>query len=143
MGSVRNVLVATVLGLALVAPPARADQKTYKATLAATEEVPTPGPNGATGKATVTIDTGANQLCYDVSWSKEVGTPSAGHIHRGAKGTNGPIVVFFDLPSKPKDCITVENPILQSIVTDPVGHYVNVHSNNYPNGAVRGQLSTG
>jgi hypothetical protein len=143
MGSVRNLLIATVLGIVLVAPPARADQKPFKATLSATEEVPTPGPNGGTGNAIVSIDMNAKQLCYDVTWSKEVGTPSAGHIHKGPKGVNGPIIVFFDLPSKPKDCITVETAVLQDIVNDPGGHYVNVHSRDFPNGAVRGQLSAG
>ena len=142
MGSVRNLFIAAVLGVVLVAPPAQAEQKAYKATLSATEETPTPGPNGGTGSATVTINMTTNQLCYDLSWSKEVGNPSAGHIHKGPAGANGPIIVIFDL-SKPKNCMAVENPVLMDIVNDPGGHYVNIHSHDYPNGAVRGQLKTG
>jgi CHRD domain len=142
MGSVRNVLAATVLGLVLLAPPARADQKPYSATLSAAEETPTPGPKGGTGSAHVTIDTTSNQLCYDLSWSKELGNPSGGHIHKGPKGVNGPIIVTFDL-SKPKNCMAVDNIILMDIVNDPGGHYVNLHNHEYPNGAARGQLSAG
>jgi hypothetical protein len=132
-----------LLGLLGVAPPARADSKTYTAALSAAEETPAPGPEGGTGTATITIDMAAKQLCYKVSWSKEVGTPSAGHIHRGPKGLNGPVVVNFDLPGKPEACLPVDGTVLGAIASDPGGHYVNVHADKYPGGAVRGQLKEG
>jgi len=133
-----------LLGLLGVAPPARAaDQKTLTAALSAAEETPAPGPAGGTGAATITIDMAAKTLCYDVTWSKEVGTPTAGHLHRGPKGLNGPIVVQFDLPAKPKACVQVDSTVLSGIAGDPGGHYVNVHTSQYPNGAVRGQLKQG
>jgi hypothetical protein len=131
-----------LLGLLGVAPPARADGKTYSAALSATEETPAPGPTGGTGAATITIDLAAKTLCYDVSWSKEVGTPTAGHIHRAPKGLNGPIVVMLDL-SKPKACMPVDSTVLSQLAGDPGGHYVNIHNDKYPNGAVRGQLKEG
>ena len=132
-----------LLGLLGVAPPARADSKTYTAALSAAEETPTAGPSGGTGTATISIDMAAQTLCYDVSWSKEVGTPTAGHIHRGPKGLNGPIVVQFDLPAHPKACMKADGAILSQIAGDPGGHYVNVHTDKYPNGAARGQLKQG
>ena len=132
-----------LLGLLGVAPPAHADSKTYTAALSAAEETPAPGPSGGTGTATITIDMAAKNLCYDVSWSKEVGTPTAGHIHKAPKGLNGPVVVQFDLPAKPKACVPVDATILNEIAGDPAGHYVNLHADKYPNGAVRGQLKQG
>jgi hypothetical protein len=132
--------VLAVLGLVVVTPPAQADSKTYTAALSASEETPAPGPAGGAGKTAITIDMATKTLCYDVSWSKEVGTPSAGHIHKGPKGLNGPVVVMLDLPAKPKGCMTVDAAILGQIAGDPAGHYVNVHTNDYPGGAVRGQL---
>jgi CHRD domain len=132
-----------VLGLLGITSPAGADTKTYTAALSAAEETPTPGPAGGSGKATITIDLAAKTLCYDVTWSKEVGTPSAGHIHRGPKGLNGPIVVQFDLPARPKACLQVDGTVLSQLAGDPGGHYVNVHSSQYPNGAARGQLKEG
>ena len=132
-----------LLGVIGTAPPAQAvEEKVYTAAMTAAEETP-PGPDGATGAATVTIDTAKNTLCYDVSWSKEVGTPNAGHIHKGKKGLAGPVVVNFQLPDKPKDCLPVDAAILKAIADDPGGHYVNVHNNQYPAGAVRGQLKQG
>jgi hypothetical protein len=132
-----------LLSLLAVAPPAQAEMKTYTAALSAAEENPAPGPEGGTGAATITIDMAAKSLCYDVSWSKEVGTPTAGHIHKGPKGLSGPVVVQFDLPAKPKACITVDTAILSQIASDPGGHYVNIHADKYPGGAVRGQLKEG
>jgi hypothetical protein len=132
-----------LLSLLGVAPPAHAESKTYTAALSAAEETPAPGPSGGTGAATVVIDMAAKSLCYDVSWSKEVGTPTAGHIHKGPKGLSGPVVVQFDLPAKPKACITVDSAVLGQIASDPAGHYVNIHNDKYPGGAVRGQLKQG
>jgi len=131
-----------LLGLLGIAP-AQANPKVYSATLSATEETPTPGPSGGTGAAAMTIDMVAKTLCYDVRWSPEVGNPTAGHIHKGPKGLNGPIVVQFDLPAKPKACLQVDSTILGEIAGDPAGHYVNIHADKYPNGAVRGQLKEG
>ena len=131
-----------LLGLVGAAPPARADEKTYSSAMTAAEETP-PGPQGGTGAATMTIDLAKNTFCYDVSWSKEVGNPTSGHIHKGKKGAPGPIVVAFQLPDKPKDCLQADNGVLTEITKDPAGHYVNLHTNLYPNGAVRGQLKEG
>jgi hypothetical protein len=140
----RAFAIAASLALLNVvgAAPARADEKVLTAAMTAAEETP-PGPDGGTGAATITIDEAKNTLCYDVSWSKEVGNPNAGHIHKGKKGLAGPIVVPFQLPDKPKDCVQVENGVLKDILADPAGHYVNVHTNMYPGGAVRGQLKAG
>lgn len=129
-----------LLGLLGAAPPARgADTKTFTAAMTAAEETP-PGPEGATGAATITINTADSTLCYEVSWSEEVGEPNAGHIHKGQKGLTGPAVVNFKLPDKPKDCLKVDGGVLSAIASDPGGHYVNVHTSQYPAGAVRGQL---
>lgn len=132
-----------LLGLVGIAPPAGgAETKTLTAALSAAEETP-PGPPGGTGKAKIDIDEAAGTLCYDLSWSKEVDEPKAGHIHKGAKGLTGPAIVTFRLPDKPKDCLQVDGATLGQILADPAGHYVNLHNDAYPAGAVRGQLQEG
>lgn len=136
---------AALLGLLGVAAPAGgadAGTTTLTAALSAAEETP-PGPDGGTGTATIVIDQAEKTLCYELSWSEEVGEPNAGHIHKGAKGLTGPAVVNFQLPDKPKDCLKVDGAVLQQIAGDPAGHYVNLHTNAYPAGAVRGQLREG
>jgi len=145
---VLTMLIAAVPIAALTpagpaAQAARSAAAPYHAALAASEEVPTPGPSGGTGTARVTIDVVAGQLCYDLSWSSQVGSPSAAHIHRGAKGTNGPIVVVLNEPPSPKACVAADATVLQGISGDPGGYYVNIHTSAYPGGAVRGQLQQG
>ncbi len=136
------ILATAVLGfVSVVAPPARAEMKSYSATLSADEEVPMKGPEGASGTAKITVDTTTNQLCYELSWSG-MHDPDDGHIHKGPKGVAGPALIHLD-PAKngPKACIAVDPPLMLDLVTDPSNHYVNLHTHDHPLGSVRGQLS--
>ena len=38
-------------------------------------------------------------------------------------------------------CIAAEPDVLRPIVANPAGFYVNVHTGDFPKGAVRGQLA--
>lgn len=65
------------------------------------------------------------------------------HIHRGAAGTNGPVVVdFTSLIAGPtvKGCVAADPAALQAMIADPAGYYINLHSETFRPGAVRGQL---
>jgi hypothetical protein len=131
---------AALLGLlGVVAPAQGADTKNLTAAMTSAEETP-PGPDGATGTGTFSIDTAASTFCYEVTWSKETGEPNAGHIHRGKKGLQGPNVINFQLPDKPKDCVKADAALLKEIAAGPDGFYVNLHTGKYPTGAIRGQL---
>jgi hypothetical protein len=75
-----------------------------------------------------------------------------GHIHVGAAGVNGPIVVDTGLsPTAPMvladgtaNLIVTGRPITQElatlIVANPAGYYFNLHSPLNPGGVIRGQL---
>lgn len=73
----------------------------------------------------------------------------AGHIHQGAAGVNGPVVVtLFSGPNSDrriKDKGTTSAPIngaiADAICASPQNHYVNYHTTVYPGGAIRGQLA--
>ena len=119
--------------------------------LGATTESPLGDPD-AVGAASVTIDivdatkpAGA-EVCWDLSYSGLTGTPIQAHIHVGATGTNGIIVIpflpFSNLgPSSATGCSPVSPTVAQQIIDDPGGFYVNVHTTDFPMGAIRGQLS--
>ena len=106
-------------------------------------------PNG-TGEAYVFgIDGDPTTLCYILTVDK-IDTAAMAHIHKGAAGTNGPVVVNLAAPGdgNAADCLTegeagkfVGSQTVAEILANPSGFYVNVHNAEYPNGAVRGQLA--
>jgi hypothetical protein len=114
------------------------------ARLLGTNEFPGPGDPDGSGGAAVTIDTATGEICYDVSVAG-IATPNAAHIHSGAAGTAGPIVVNFNppAPDTASACTTVTAVLAGQIAAAPQNFYVNVHNGDFPNGAVRGQLAAG
>lgn len=104
-------------------------------------EVPPADPDG-TGMARITVNDATNRVCTDLE-VREIGMVTAAHIHRGAPGVNGPPVVTLDPPDNndSDDCDTVDDALVDEIRSNPAAFYVNVHTTDYPDGAVRGQVS--
>lgn len=137
------ILMATSGTAVLAAQPG--PHFVLQATLKAqdSEVIPTVAEGIGSGWALLDIDLGQNRLCYEVH-TKNVSTEdSALHIHAGAAGQNGPIVV----PLAPLEengvsggCSNVAGATLKAILKHPRQYYINVHNDEHPNGAVRGQL---
>jgi hypothetical protein len=130
-----------------------AQEQKFVATLSGQEEVP-PTNSQATGMADFTI-TGENAE-YSVNASNIQGV-TAGHIHSGGQGENGPIVVTLFKNDSPTNevsetgSITVdklEGPMAGKQFTDLVTAmsngetYVNIHTEQNPNGEIRGQITS-
>ena len=106
-------------------------------------------PNG-TGEAYVFgIDGDPKTLCYVLTVDKLSGATAA-HIHEGPAGSNGPVVVNLAAPAdgNAADCLTegetgkfVGDQTVAEILANPSNYYVNVHNQEFPGGAVRGQLA--
>jgi hypothetical protein len=142
--------------LVCVAAPAAAQTFTLTATLTGAGE--NPGINtGAFGSATVTVDTGARTVTYRVDVFNLPSGVTASHIHVGAAGTNGPVVVNFAPPVpasndfaftgtvrdtefvlRPDQGIRSADDMFQAILAG--NSYVNVHSAVNGGGEIRGQL---
>lgn len=112
----------------------------FAATLSGASEVPPGDPDG-TGTATISTNDATNQVCTKLE-VRNIGTVTAAHIHRGAPGVNGPPVIPLDAPddNDSNDCDTVEDNLLDELRRNPGNFYVNVHTSEYPNGAIRGQI---
>ncbi len=112
--------------------------------LTGANEVPGPGDPDGTGSATVTVDVENDQVCYTISVSNITLPATGAHIHVGGPEVAGPVVVPLtppDASGESEGCVAVADVgVLQSIIEDPAGYYVNVHTTDYPSGAVRGQL---
>jgi hypothetical protein len=130
-----------------------AQEQKFVATLSGQEEVP-PTNSQATGMADFTI-TGENAE-YSVNASNIQGV-TAGHIHSGGQGENGPIVVTLFKNDSPTNevsetgSITVdklEGPMAGKQLTDLATAmrngeiYVNIHTEQNPNGEIRGQITS-
>lgn len=134
--------LALFVAVAAGACGASAAPVTLTAALTAQEEVPDPGPAGGKGTAELSVDSNAGQLCYKLTHER-IGTPTAAHVHKGSAGVAGPVTVNFDYAANgDQACVSVDASRLAEIVGDPGGHYVNVHTADYPQGAIRGQLAS-
>jgi hypothetical protein len=111
------------------------------AVLTGAAEVPGPGDPDGRGTARVTLNQGQGQICYTLTVSG-IAPATGAHIHIGAAGTAGPVVVPLVPPTDgaSSDCITVDAALIKAIRQNPQNYYVNVHNAEYPAGAVRGQL---
>ena len=113
----------------------------FEAIMLGSNETPTTGDPDGWGKARISIDDAANRICTDLE-VRDIATVTAAHIHRGSVGQVGDPVVNLDPPDDDDsdDCDTLDDALIDSIRNNPGAFYVNVHTPDYPNGALRGQI---
>lgn len=121
----------------------RVDNRKQKlqAELSSENEVP-PSGTGASGEAEVVLDSRRGEVCVEIEAEDLAGDVVAGHIHVGAAGVNGPVVVDLGVDSAEFEaCISdVDRALIRAIGRNPAGYYVNVHTTEVPSGEIRGQL---
>lgn len=146
-------VAACVGGLALAVPGvASAAGITFFAVLNSGQEMQTTKPtSNALGTALATLDIPTRMLCYAISYTAlEGGAELAAHFHGPASAGQNAAVLFTISPSpsaldSPKSgCV---GPLTPKNVSDLKKglFYINVHSTNFPDGEIRGQVlrSTG
>jgi CHRD domain-containing protein len=151
MGKLLTMLLATtaafvVTAVALAAPDA--GKYSYKATMSAGQEVPKPNgaKAGAAGvfTATATEHAKTSTLAWKLTFTKLSGPAVAAHIHLGAKGRAGTVLVpLCAAPAKPCTSgmtgkVTVKKDIADALERGKA--YVNVHTAKNPAGEIRGQV---
>ena len=135
--------------------------QTFSASLSGKDEVP-PTESNSTGTAKFQVDENSSQVSYwvNVTGIKKI---NQAHIHNGTEGQNGDIVVTLTKNKSAKGNdgppnigfsgnITkddLQGPLKGKEISDLVklmsdgGAYANVHTDKYPKGAIRGQISSG
>ena len=141
-------VVLTMLAAAVViALPATAAPQPL-ATLRANLTTAVPGPGDPDGHGNAMVKVYKAKLCYTLS-VMNIKPATMAHIHKGAKGQTGPIVVptdqtSFNLPRPTSSgCEPIPSSLSTAIRQNPSNYYVNVHNKPYPDGAIRGQLRKG
>jgi len=140
--------VVLIAGWTTRPTPSRSDK--YVAEMNGAQE--TPANNGkSTGRAELTLD--GTKLRYEVEVKDLSGPPTAAHIHVGPSGVAGPPVYTFQLKSRDASGEVAEGTIdltkdassgvsgdsLRTLLNNG-NAYINVHTKNFPNGEVRGQV---
>ena len=135
--------------------------QTFSASLSGKDEVP-PTESNSTGTAKFQVDENSSQVSYwvNVTGIKKI---NQAHIHNGTEGQNGDIVVTLSKSKSAKGNESPPNlgfsgnitkddlqgPLKGKEISDLVklmsdgGAYANVHTDKYPKGAIRGQISSG
>ena len=95
---------------------------------------------GASGRFTATL-TGTT-LKWKLTFTHLSGPAVGAHIHKGAKGVSGPILVTL-CPSSCTSPLSGTKTLTQAEISDMKARktYVNVHTAKNPGGEIRGQIT--
>lgn len=117
-----------------------------KTTLRASQERPKPKGKLANAKgsftATVARTGSSGVITWRLTFRKLSGPAIAAHIHSGARGKAGPVIVPLCAPcrSGAHGKATVDSSVLDALESGKT--YVNVHTKKNPAGEIRGQLGS-
>jgi hypothetical protein len=116
--------------------------RAFQVALTGEAEKPAGDPVG-TGTATARLRAGQGQVCYQLA-AKNLPPAVAAHIHRGGTEVAGPVVVPLTTPNAvgvSSGCASAARTLVKAILANPASFYVNVHTSEFPAGAIRGQLT--
>jgi hypothetical protein len=140
-------LVAAGAGLTPVdAAPRRKKKKKpvvrrFAPNMVGTNEVPSTSgdPNGL-GSAVFKIKNNGNTICarFTVQSLSPGSVIQMTHIHQGVAGATGPVRVDFH--GHLNHCARVPRGLANQITSRPGGFYANLHTDLFPDGAIRAQL---
>ena len=151
-----GVLALVVIGGATAKKPALSATPVFKLGLKPSQEVPPIKGLKADAVGSITFDltrtsgtitSGEVIFYFNYKFPASVNITGL-HIHQGAKGTNGGIVVdsgvgaFTDADGEGNVTTVVAGTpaTLQAILDNPRGYYVNLHTSVNPGGALREQM---
>lgn len=163
------IVVLTLLATVLATADAQAQGRQIRAQLDGFQEVPALSTDGR-GVFRATLSNDREQLTYQLRYVELEGEVAQAHLHLGQRGVNGAISIFLctnlgNGPAGTQLCppppATITGTVSAADVIGPEGQgispgeweevvrairagvvYVNVHSDLFPAGEVRGQLRT-
>lgn len=143
------VLALVVLGALVFASAAVArSSSTVSTKMSGKKQVPRVFTEGQ-GTAEIKLDPDAPpgmQLCYEIKVSDLSSPATEAHIHEGPRRFDGPRVAELDPPAEGESsgCVAVIEPeTIEAISKHPRRFYVAIHTVEFPEGEVRGNLKRG
>ena len=113
------------------------------ATMTGAAEVPGPADPDGSGTATIRLTPGLGRVCFVLNVANITLPATAAHIHVAPPTAPGPIVVPLlapDAAGSSQGCVPTTRTLVKAILQHPSDYYVNVHTTDFPAGAIRGQL---
>ena len=126
----------------------------YTAKLSGQNEVP-PNTSGATGEAS--FKSSNKDLTFSIN-ATGITNATAGHIHQGKPGQNGPVLVTLFNNTSPTNTVEEKGVITASMLEGPLkgktisnlitamekgDTYANIHTTQHPKGEIRGDITGG
>jgi CHRD domain len=143
----RRLGYALVLAV-LCTAPAYALSTTYSVIMSGANEVPGPGDPDGSASGTITLDDVAGSISWSFTYSA-LSTPTDMHIHGpgGSAGSAAGVFVGLGVATSGGagtliSSTTTTPANIDAIFANPTDFYVNIHTTEFPGGAVRGQLGT-
>ena len=140
-------LVAAITSVMVFGGPASAGKPgtgtVREAELSGAEVVPGPGDPDGQGMAHMIFYPMKHKICYRVTVNN-IQTATKAHLHMGDAGQEGGMVKLNLLPPRnsARECIRgLGERFIKRISHNSSSYYVDVHNNEYPGGALRGQLT--
>lgn len=113
-------------------------RKSFAFDLCGAQSVPSKSSNGY-GVCGISINQGNTNLIYELMQDGIPSAVNAAHIHNGAKGSNGGVLLPLVAPDKySEDILSITG--TEAILIEGGNTYVNVHSADFPAGEIRGQV---
>ncbi|WP_437775528.1 CHRD domain-containing protein [Sorangium sp. So ce1097] len=139
MSALGAVLLATALVRAAL--PERPGRP-ITAALSGWDEVPGPGDLDGTGTARLTLDLARGEVCFDLA-VVGISPAIAARVHEGPVGRAGRGIITLMPPmgGSSSGCVPAALDDLRALLADPASYYVAVRTADFPEGALRGQLS--
>ncbi len=140
---VPGVLLASALSALPASAHASGDEVYLAAGLRGAGEVGTTGDKD--GRSTVVLKISGDEITFAIRWNR-IGTPTAAHVHLGARGVNGEIKLNLITTPMPKGVLGVSGTVkagpdvVNALLAGPDGFYANLHDAKHPKGALRGQF---
>ncbi len=129
-----------LLIIAAFAAPVSA-QVFFTASLSGSQSVP-PAVSNGTGTAWAVLNMSSKSLTYRVTYAELDSTFTAAHFHLGAAGVNGPVVhpitSTFIGNTASGTWSNIPDTLITALMKGDI--YINIHSEKYPAGEIRGQL---
>ena len=131
----RRILAALVLTLILAAGAAHAEIRwefTMDGDMAGT-------PSSASGTVVMVLNDEMTEVTYDIRYTGLQAPEIASHFHDGSPGTNGTRLLTLPLGAVKQGVWVMEGRDLTILLSGNV--YVNVHTDSYPSGEIRGNAT--